>query len=83
MHERICTGRRATASESSPTPCLQNHRQQVSIIRSEEHCVPEAGMQWHILFWHIGFSRKISYGVACHCVTVLCHATLCLASKMR
>jgi len=49
---------RATASESSPTQCLQRLNQQSSIIRSEEHCVPEAGMQWHILAWHLVFSRK-------------------------
>ena len=24
----------------------------------EEHCVPEAGMQWHILVWHMAFSVK-------------------------
>ena len=52
------SGRRATASESSPTQCLQYPKQQSSIIRSEEHCVPEAGMQWHILVWHIAFSWK-------------------------
>jgi len=49
---------RATASESSPTQCLQHLNQQSSIIRSEQHCVPEAGMPWHILAWHFVFSRK-------------------------
>ena len=39
---------------------LQYPRQEVSIIRREEHCVPEAGMQWHMLVWHIAFSRKHS-----------------------
>ena len=23
------------------------------MIRSEEHCVPEAGMQWHILVYQL------------------------------
>jgi len=35
------------------------------MICGEEHCVPEAGMQWHIAIWHPVFSTKIL-----QCVTV-------------
>ena len=58
--------RRATASESSPTQCLQYPKQQSSIIRGEEHCVPEAGMQWHILSGTSRSQGNILNGVECH-----------------
>ena len=67
---RVTKSSRATASESSPTQCLQYPKQQSSIIRGEEHCVPEAGMQWHILSGTSRSQGNILNGVASHWLIV-------------
>ena len=63
---RVTKSSRATASESSPTQWLQYPKQQFSIIRGEEHCVPEAGMQWHILSGTSRSQGNILNGVEWH-----------------
>jgi len=41
---------RAAASESSPMQWLPSPSLPVYTIPVEEHCVPEAGMQWHFYY---------------------------------